>query len=213
MQVNSRKMYHFNSPKSHQEIWTIDNEFIVDDNYNASLVDKALKHDYRIKIKDETPALSSVLRYNYKTDFENVSIKHMKMFLEDSMRMLHEANIALRELALEEFRRKYHPELPSRYSSIWVCNKAGLKYWEKTFNSDVKDEDKRDLFKLDLTGTLFKTSDEFLPEFGQSYKSIYETADKYWEPNFKDKHDEKKAEYLFKGKVRVLEKVDYTNMK
>ena len=57
-----------------------------------------------------------------------------------------------------------------------------------------------------LNGELFKSSDLFLPEDGETKENQKIEAYKYWEPKFTSDDEEKSAEYLFQGKVKIIEK-------
>jgi hypothetical protein len=58
-----------------------------------------------------------------------------------------------------------------------------------------------------LNGNLFKSSDAFLPSSNSNYNSNLIEAENYWNPKFENEEQEKKAEYLFQGKLKILEKV------
>ena len=53
-----------------------------------------------------------------------------------------------------------------------------------------------DLFKVEVTGNLFKSSDILLPDNGESINTMFEQAKKYWEADLTDISDEK-SEYYF----------------
>ena len=63
-----------------------------------------------------------------------------------------------------------------------------------------------DLFKVEVTGELFKSSDILLPDNSESINTMFEQAKKYWEADLTNISDEA-TEYLFRGKVKILEKI------
>lgn len=63
------------------------------------------------------------------------------------------------------------------------------------------------LFRVSITGNLFKSSDSFIPNDELTTKEMYNVSSKYWNPVFNE-DNLCKAEYLFQGKVKVLEKIN-----
>ena len=125
----------------------------------------------------------------------------MRKMLEESRNIIKNIDVFKRELALEQYREKYHQDLPSRLNSIWVADKSQLGFWKKELNDDSI------LFKISLTGKLFKSSDIFIPDNYLNMLESFEDAKNYWNPIFKTEEEEEKAEYLFQGKVKIIEKV------
>ena len=56
-------------------------------------------------------------------------------------------------------------------------------------------------------GNLFKSSNNFIPDDELTAREMYEASSAYWNPIFKEE-DLCKAEYLFQGKVKVLEEIN-----
>lgn len=123
--------------------------------------------------------------------------------METARRIIMGANVFKRELALEECRKQYYPELPSRLHSIWVTDEKQLPFWE----GELKEND-TELFELELNGNLFKSSDIFIPNDNLRMHEINEQSKKYWDPTFETEEADNKAEYLFQGKVKILKKVN-----
>lgn len=71
----------------------------------------------------------------------------------------------------------------------------------------VRKRKKLVLYRVSVTGNLFKSSDSFIPDDELTAREMYEESSKYWNPVFSEE-DLCKAEYLFQGKVKVLEKID-----
>lgn len=108
-----------------------------------------------------------------------------------------------RELMLEKYRKENNPKLPSRLHSIWLADKESLNFWKEQLNG----ERKLKLYRVSVTGNLFKSSDSFIPDDELTAKEMYEASSAYWNPVFSEE-DLCKAEYLFQGKVKVLEKIN-----
>lgn len=204
MNANDKHMYHFHDPALYAEIWVPGNSFNIDENFESNIKNITLNHDFLVQGNVSKFAVSKILKHESKTNFEEIPISDIKHLLHDLKKIIVAGEMGIRELALEEYRKDHYPHLPSRFSSLWVSNKKCLKYWNGIFNSEKNY--RRDLYELLLNGTLFKTSDEFLPDDGLSYKDVYNSAEKYWNPNFKEIYDPYKIEYLFKGNVRILKK-------
>lgn len=63
-----------------------------------------------------------------------------------------------------------------------------------------------DAYKVLVTGKIFKTNEQLLPDEEENYGDDYNQAFKYWHPKFKDVH-EWTNEYLAQGKIKILSKV------
>lgn len=106
-----------------------------------------------------------------------------------------------REMVLEEARKILYPNLPSRKNSIWLCDNKQIEFWKEELGNNSE------LFRVSVTGKLFKSSDIFIPDDRMNILEMYERAKKYWNPDFSE-IDESKTEYLFQGKIKVLEKIN-----
>ena len=206
MKVNNRCMYHFHKKGIKDEIWVPGSEFVVDDSFSANFNEETLRFSTIVRTKSgDKICVSDVLSHHLETDFNDLTDEQKKELLTISYAMLKDTGILLREYGLEEYRKAHFPDLPSRLHSIWVCNKTSMEFWKKTLSSDGIE---RELLELELSGTLFKSSDEFFPPFGTSFLGTYNMADRYWDPDFTSKHNKREVEYLFQGHVRVKGKIE-----
>ena len=126
--------------------------------------------------------------------------------LEKSASLLEETSVAMREVKLEEYRRKNHPELPSRLHSIWFTDPSCLKFWEEDLHKN-NNKGNLTLYKLQVNGNVFKSRSFYLPRTYFTEKQMYDQAKFYWEPQMDSNMDYYDVEYLFQGKVKILEKV------
>lgn len=108
-----------------------------------------------------------------------------------------------REMILEMVREQFYKELPSRSKAIYLCKKEQLEYWKNTIAVNQKF---CEVFKVNASSTIFKSNDSLLPDNSMSTMNTFIQAQKYWDADFNN-IEEKETEYLFVGKIKVLEKV------
>ena len=205
MKVNNRHMYHFRPIGYYDDVWKVGNEFVVDDTFESHIKRITCMNDTLIHVGEFNGTLATILERHRDKEYKYLSNNEARFLFGQLERIIKNENIMVRELALEDFRKKYCPELPSRFNSIWVTGKQSIKHWERIFQKDPKYS--RELLELELTGNLFKSSEDFLPDDGVSYQQSYDEAERYWKPDFTGKYDPKKVEYLFQGQVRVRGKL------
>ncbi len=204
MEVKDKIMYHYHKLGFYDDIWQIGNEIIVDDNFNSyygSIIDK---FSTGVKCVNGLVPLEIIIdKYLDDIGIENIDLETITNLLKDSSAIITKANMYNRELMLEKYRKEHNSDLPSRLHSIWLADKKSLNFWEGQLNGRRKLK----LYRVSVTGNLFKSSDSFIPDDELTAKEMYETSSNYWNPTFKEE-DLCKAEYLFQGKVKVLEKIN-----
>ena len=202
MEVSDKIMYHYHRLGIYDDIWQVGNEITVDDNFNSycgSIVDK---FSTGVKCVNGIFSLDRVIdEYIDDIGLGNVDLNTIEDLLKCSSLIIKNINIYNRELMLEKYRKENNPKLPSRLHSIWLADKESLSFWKGQFSGKLK------LYRVSITGELFKSSDDFIPDDELTAKEMYETSSNYWNPTFKEE-DLCKAEYLFQGKVKVLEKIN-----
>ena len=202
MEVKDKIMYHYHRLGIYDDIWQIGNEIIVDDNFNSyygSIIDK---FSTGVKCVNGIFSLDRVIdEYIDDIGLGNVDLNTIEDLLKCSSLIIKNINIYNRELMLEKYRKENNPKLPSRLHSIWLADKESLSFWKGQFSGKLK------LYRVSITGELFKSSDDFIPDDELTAKEMYEASSTYWKPIFKEE-DLYKAEYLFQGKVKVLEKIN-----
>ena len=202
MEVKDKIMYHYHRLGIYDDIWQVGNEITVDDNFNSycgSIVDK---FSTGVKCVNGIFSLDRVIdEYIDDIGLGNVDLNTIEDLLKCSSLIIKNINIYNRELMLEKYRKENNPKLPSRLHSIWLADKESLSFWKGQFSGKLK------LYRVSITGELFKSSDDFIPDDELTAKEMYETSSNYWNPTFKEE-DLCKAEYLFQGKVKVLEKIN-----
>lgn len=204
MEVKDKIMYHYHRLGIYDDIWQVGNELLVDNNFNSfcgSIVDKFTT---AVKCENGIFSLEKIIdKYLNDISIENVDLKTITNLLKASSAIITKADMYNRELMLEKYRKENNPKLPSRLHSIWLADKESLNFWKEQLNGGRKLK----LYRVSVTGNLFKSSDSFIPDDELTAKEMYEASSKYWNPVFSE-DDLCKAEYLFQGKVKVLEKIN-----
>ena len=204
MEVKNKVMYHYHKLGLYDNIWQVGNELIVSDNFNSYYGKIINNFNTAVKYNNGSVSLEMIIEKILKEiGIENIDLKTIEYLLKDSLNIITNTNIFNRELMLEDLRKDNFPNLPSRLHSIWVTDDKSLDFWEKQMSNNKK----LVLYRVLLTGNMFKSSDTFIPDNNLTVKEMYEKSFKYWNPSFSEE-DLCKAEYLFQGKVKVLEKVD-----
>lgn len=203
MEVTNKEMYHFHQPKKFKDIWVPGNEIIVDDNFESSFLKILTYYSSAVNTTSgrKREFNKIIERYLEEEQDKETYIKLLK----EAKRIIYESNIFLREKALEEIREKEYPYLPSRKHSIWLCDENGLDFWRTELVEEQ--EENLDLYKVLVTGNLFKSSDAFIPESHYTYENMLISAREYWNPKFENELQEATSEYLFQGKVKILERI------
>lgn len=204
MQVKDKIMYHYHKQDHYDSMWKVNNEIIVDQNFNSYFGTILTKFETTVTVSDNSlQTFDRILNYYLKEEnLEKIDRELLIRLLRESKRIISNTNVYIRELALEEIRIKYFSELPSRLHSIWVCEESQLDFWKDNLNGDLE------LLKLELSGTLFHSSDAFLPPENINVSEIKKEAKRYWTPNFQTEEEKLKSEYLFQGKVKIIEKMN-----
>ena len=197
MEVKNKVMYHYHKLGLYDDIWQVGNELIVDSNFNSfcgSIVDKFTT---AVKCENGIFSLEKIIdKYLNDISIENVDLKTITNLLKASSAIITKANMYNRELMLEQYRKENNSKLPSRLHSIWLADKESLNFWKEQLNGGRN----LTLYRVSITGNLFKSSDSFIPDDELTAKEMYEVSSKYWNPVFSE-DDLCKAEYLFQGKV------------
>ena len=201
MQVKDMEMYHFHNNKVYNELWVPGNEIIVDDNFESAYLNVLKFFNTSVPTKDGGKESFDIIIDNYLSkEQEKDTLIDM---LKDASHIIFGMKIFMRELALEEIRRQNYPNLPSRRHSIWLCDSNGIEFWKDQLSNHGQID--VDLYKVLVTGNVFHSSDEFLPNSYSNFETQLKEANDYWKAEkIKEAH---KSEYLFQGKLKILEKI------
>ena len=208
MEIVNKEMYHFHDTRIsvYNDIWVPGNELTVDDNYQ-SFYSKVIQNSIlgvRVEDDENYRQLSGVINY-YLDNESKLDLDTAKELLKKARYIIKDYSVLTRENALEDVRKSINPDLPSRFHSMWLCDELSKQHWIDVFGKC--DEKTYRLYKVAATGTLFKSSDTFIPMHFKNYNECIELAKGYWNPVFETKEQDEEAEYLFQGKIKVLEKI------
>ena len=107
-------------------------------------------------------------------------------------------------MILEEVRKEINIELPSRLKCLFVTNSLEeLSSWIDIFDRTNKKEYK--IFKLELTGKIFKGDANYVLRENISLNKKKEKAKLYWNQSITDNPI---YEYLFEGNATIIKEID-----
>ena len=200
MQVENKTMYHIHTPNKYDEMWQEGNELIIDDNFYSEC-GLSIPYFNTDVVSSDGSLISIVgpLRKYLDEGIEKLTMEEIKTIFEDVYRILYNNNRTKCEAALEICRIEKFKLCPSRLHSLLVTDKDNLDYWLNILNG-------KEIYELNLTGTLFKTSDIYIPDDNLSLVQAIKAAESYWNPNFTEEAEEKK-EYLFQGTALIKRKI------
>lgn len=200
MQVENKTMFHIHTPNKYDEMWQEGNELIIDDNFYSECGLSISYFNTDVVCSDGSLiSIVGPLRKYLDEGIEKLTMEEIKTIFEDVYRILYNNNRTKCEAALEICRREKFKLCPSRLHSLWVTDKDNLDYWLNILNG-------KEIYELNLTGTLFKTSDIYIPDDNLSLVQAIKAAESYWNPNFTEEAEEKK-EYLFQGTALIKRKI------
>ena len=208
MEVKNKTMYHIQNTDRFKNIWQVGNILTISDKFNSNLCEVVKKFSPAVYSKgnnDEVKRISFdriIDDYMDEDKFKTIDKELALRMMNEARCIIKNSNLSRREKIIEEYRLNYYPNLPSRYHSIWLADEKSLEFWLKELNK----RDYFNLFKVEVTGNLFKSSDMFIPDDILTNDEMYEYTEKYWNPIFTEDIEEKRAEYLFQGKVKILSK-------
>lgn len=191
--MDNDNLYHIHRNENQDNLWYVGNEIIVDDNFQSNF--------YTSLLKEERPL---VQRYGvYDIDYFIAMMEEMKLHnFKDSNnnflfhKLLHCCYSLRRERALEEGRKIFALNCPSRMHSIFLTGKSDLSYWENCVGNQSFHT-----FSLNCNGNLFVSSDSFFPQYTLLFDKQVEQSKIYWNPEIeKVKH----KEILFQGTAKII---------
>ncbi|MBO6195193.1 MAG: DUF2441 domain-containing protein [Bacilli bacterium] len=106
-----------------------------------------------------------------------------------------------REISIEEYRKDFESNKPSRLHCLYACNEKGVNYWLNILKSN-----NCDIYRIDPIDEPFRTNEQLLPIETSSFIESYNGCKRYFNPREKDLNGTS-DEYLVQGKVKLLEKV------
>lgn len=200
MEVQDYTMFHYHKLGLYDDIWVEGNALKVDEQFRSYYGTILERFSTSVSVSSNKKVSFDRIIKQYLNQ-ESIDPNTTRKLLEEARRIIINTNIYNREMNLEEYRKKCTPHLPSRLHSIWVTDAENLKFWEDQLSKTVS----LALFKLSLSGNLFKSSDVFIPDDELCMNDMYLSSENYWNPTFQDSAE--KIEYLFHGNVKILQRM------
>jgi len=120
MFVENKEMFHFNNSEKRKDIWTVGNQIDITKNYVSDFWNDGLYFSSRVNVANGgISAFSEVINTYLKKEQDNET--YIKM-LQEASRLLKCYSTLQRELVLEEVRKRFFPELPSRKNALYLCD-------------------------------------------------------------------------------------------
>ena len=132
---------------------------------------------------------------------QGCSPDELRRVLLDAKNIILSEGINIREIALENFRKEYRDDKPSRMHSLFACSEEGVDFWLQ----HIRDTE-LDIFRIEVYDELFQSNECLLPDEKLSFGEKITDAHRYWFPN-KEFLNNERDEFLVQGKVKILEKV------
>ena len=197
MQSIKKSLYHVHRIGNMDDFWQNESTITIGNNFESIL--------YTGLLEDENVLIQ---RYgNYDIDYIIKTMEDMKSnhFVEDDMQdqfdqILNRYYFLRREKALEEGRKIFCPNAPSRLHSIFLTDQLNLYYWKKL----VGDHSFK-VFLLELEGNLFVSSDKYFPSPKLTFNLQVEKSKEYWKPKIKKLTPHK--EFIFQGEGKIIQSI------
>ena len=217
MKVEDKIMYHYHTKNRYDDLWKKGNIVTTNEDFISDLAEDVInsntyyyKEQKRFELFDSIrnninklndPKFIELLRNLDDSEFTD-SARELGSYFDMVYGKFCNYLMRDREYIMENVRKKYYPNLPSRYNSIWICDESSKDYWY------TKLRDNKVLYNVSLTGELFRTSGNFIPDIRLPLDKIEELSHKYWDPKFESEEDELETEYLFQGELKILKRIN-----
>lgn len=211
--MEEMELYHVHSKTIYDSKYTINNIMNIDNNYNSIMNKRHNSFNQLIKVQDTNDLktinffefIASFLdETNNMTSLTPYDLEMIKNIILNSYHQTFNAYFFLREEALENYRKDYYNNLPSRLHSMYLCDQNSLEYWLNILSENGKNE--VEVYKVLASGNIFKTNEQLLPDPKSNFQETYNLASNYWNPDF-TKVPDFTNEYLVQGQVKILEKI------
>lgn len=197
MQSNKTLLYHIHRNNNLDNLWDIGREILMDNNKQSILAKQILAAEKAL-----------ILRYeNYDIDFIIASMEEMLVrekveenLRDEFLKLLNLYYALRREQALEEGRKLFAPNAPSRFNALFFTDESNIAYWKK-----IVGDDSYNVYMVELCGNIFASADDFFPDSHLMLDLQIEKSKSYWQPDMKKYALNK--EYLFQGRCQVVQKL------
>lgn len=196
--MDHMELYHYHTLGHHDEAWDVGKEIIISPSFKSYMNERFESFTTSINTGCNIENFHDFLN---QVDISRLNLEMVRELLLIAHHVSYYGNMFKRESALENYRSKKCNNLPSRLHCMYLTDELGVKAWKDKFPTD-----KLVLYRLEVEGTIFKTSEQLLPNEELSYIEVYNKSYDYWHPNFRKVRDDSN-EYLVQGKVKILERI------
>lgn len=184
--------YHLHRLGSYDKEWNLGNTLEIDKDFISYFYENILLRE-RI-LKENNP--------NYDIDKIIKALEMMKENKDTGYLSYHKFSSTMndyyifrRELALEEGRKLYNNNAPSRLHSIYLSDEESLYHWLQYIGICSR------LFEVEVDGDIFVSSDYLFPDIRASFEEQVMGSKEYWQPKRLLKTSPR--EYLVQGKIKI----------
>lgn len=113
--------------------------------------------------------------------------------------------IKTREYIFENERLQINPELPSRFTCLFLTDKEGIEFWKARLLTNPNQQPYT-IYELSVSGRIHKANQQYVELNTKSQEYNHQLAREYWGGVNADKEG---SEYLFAGDIQVINRVDF----
>lgn len=192
MKVEKEIFYHAHSGNK----VSIGDILVFNSSTNNKMYEEVYNKEYKLNQIDANELLCNKKR-NKEYD---LSLEELDLILNT----VNNDAFVMRELALEEVRKKNYPDYPSRLKCLYVAkDKEEAVEWVNILKRNKKEC--KQVLTLELTGDLFIGDGSLMKRQNLSYQKHLENAHEYWSCKTNTT-----PEYLFYGEAKVID-IDEVN--
>lgn len=196
--MEKMELYHLHKKGNHDKLWHEKSTIKINENFKNAMYQRYQNFSTGIPI--EGGGYINLYDLILAMKQNNLTSEIVNNLINYSYHISFYASEFKRETALENYRLHKNYTYPSRLHSIYLTDELGIESWCKKLGGNLE------LFRVEVEGNIFKTSEFFIPDETLSYEQAFNESFHYWNPNFK-KAPNDANEYLIQGNIKVLEKI------
>lgn len=194
MLTQKNNLYHIHRNGNMDDTWQVGTNIEITDSFDGMFYKKLLEDDKILTRRYGNYDIDYIIAMMEEIKFNNRVEDDMR---EEFDRLLRRCYFLRREQALEEGRKIFAPDAPSRLHSIFLTDIYDLYYWKK-----IVGDTSFKIFLLELEGNLFVSSDKYFPSSDLMYDIQVERSQQYWKPKIQKLTPHK--EFIFQGKGKII---------
>ena len=169
------------------------NKDVNNGQYNRVFNTEFIINEHKLSDEMYSIAKRKFKKFSKKEDIYNIAHK------------LEAYDVVLKELALEEVRKEYFNDLPSRFHCMFlsVSKEIALKNMESMANNREKIGKVFQAIAVKLNGNIFKVGKVYVNREGKSFAYYKKKAFEYWSQKDLKEHEIK--EILFEGECEIID--------